>query len=339
MCDFSCVPEPQTQPATPKRVFITGALGLIGRRLASRYRDAGSEVSGVDVRADPELGVVAGDLTAHGPWEAAAEGAELVIHTAARLGMENDPHGFWRVNVMGTRNALDAAIRGGAGRFVHVSSIVAFGFDIPEEVDERHPVRPNGVPYVDTKVASEQVVLQTHGAREVGCTIIRPGDVYGPGSHFWTLTPVREIARRRLILPAMGRGTMSPVFVDDLVEGIMLAAAEEHAVGEVFTLSGGRDVEAREFFGHYARMLGKERVPVAPTPVVAALAGALHHAGRLRGAAPEVTPAAVRYLARSGTYSIEKARSVLGYQPSTELDEGMRRCEEWLRAEGVLGSG
>jgi nucleoside-diphosphate-sugar epimerase len=327
------------QSAIPKRVFITGALGLIGRRLAQRYRDAGAEVRGVDVRPQPELGVVAGDLAARGSWEQAAAGAELVVHTAARLGMDDDPEGFWRVNVVGTRNALDAAVRGGARRFLHVSSIVAFGFDVPRDVDERHPVRPNGVPYVDTKVASEQVVLQAHGAGEIACTIVRPGDVYGPGSHFWTRTPVRELSRRRIVLPAMGRGTMSPVFVDDLVEGVMLAAADEGAAGEVFILSGGHDVEAREFFGHYVRMLGRERVPVAPTPLVLAIAATLERAGRLRGSTPEVTPAAVRYLARSGTYSIDKARKTLGYRPGVDLDHGMRRCEEWLRAEGLLGGG
>ncbi len=325
------------QPAVPKRVFITGALGLIGRRLASRYRDAGSEVSGVDVRAEPELGVVAGDLTTRGAWEEAAAEAELVIHTAARLGMDIDADGYWRVNVMGTRNALDAAVRAGAERFVHISSIVAFGFDTPEDVDERHPVRPNGVSYADTKVASEQVVLQAHAAGEIEATIIRPGDVYGPGSYFWTHFPVRELARGRLILPAMGRGVMSPVFVDDLVEGIVLAAADEHARGEIFVLSGGHDVEARDFFGHYARMLGKDRVPVAPTPVVVAIAAVMERVGRLRGSPPEVTPAAVRYLARSGSYSIDKARSVLGYQPAVGLDQGMELCERWLREQRLLG--
>ncbi len=110
---------------------------------------------------------------------------------------------------------LDAAAKAGAERFVHLSSVVAFGFDYPEGVDEGHPLRTNGAPYVDTKVASEQVVLQAHAAGEVDCTIIRPGDVYGPGSYFWTVTPVREIAAHRAILPAMGRGEVSPVFVDD----------------------------------------------------------------------------------------------------------------------------
>jgi nucleoside-diphosphate-sugar epimerase len=333
---IGAVSKPPTKPAVPKRVFITGALGLIGRRLAARYREAGSEVSGLDLRPERELGVVAGDLTTRGEWEQAAEGVELVIHTAARVGMEIDPHSFWRANVVGTRNALDAAIRVGAERFLHFSSIVAFGFDVPANVDERHPVRANGVSYVDTKVAAEQVVLQTHGAREVACTIVRPGDVYGPASHFWTHTPVKELARRRIILPAMGRGMMSPVYVDDLVEGTVLAAAAPDAIGQVFTLSGGHDVEAREFFGHYSRMLGKDKVPVAPTPVVLAIATVLDRAGRLFGANNVVTPAAIRYLCRSGTYSIEKARTVLGYSPSVDLDEGMRRCEEWLRAEGIL---
>lgn len=325
-----------SMPAIPKRVFITGALGFVGRRLMERYREAGSEVAGLDVRADPDLAVVAGDITTRGSWEEAALGADVVIHTAARLGMHLDPETFWRVNVLGTRNALHAAVGAGATRFVHFSSIVAFGFDVPKNVDESHPVRPNGVSYVDTKVASEQVVLQSHAADELDCTIVRPGDIYGPGSHFWTVTPVRELAARRLALPAMGRGYMSPVYVDDLVEGVMLAATHDRGAGGVFTLSGGHDVETREFFGHYARMLGRKRVPVAPTPVVVAMAAALERAARLRGSITEVTPGAVRYLVRTGTYSIERARSRLGYSPAVGLAEGMDRCERWLRAEGLL---
>jgi nucleoside-diphosphate-sugar epimerase len=320
---------------SPRRVFITGALGLIGRRLAERYRAAGTEVGGVDLRADPELGVVAGELAEPRGWQDAARDAELFVHTAARVGMRGGAGEFWRVNVLGTRRALDAAVHAGASRFVHFSSIVAFGFDYEGVVDERYPVRPNGVPYVDTKVASEQAVLQAHAAGEIACTVVRPGDVYGPGSHFWTVTPVREIAARRIVLPAMGRGLVSPVYVDDLVEGVMRAGARPEGEGQVFTLSGGADVETRDFFGRYARMLGRKGVPAAPTAVVVAMAGTIGRATSRFGES-EVTPGAVRYLARRTRYSIEKARKLLDYEPPTDLDEGMRRSEEWLRSEGLL---
>lgn len=319
--------------ATPRSVFITGALGLIGRRLAERYREAGAEVRGMDVRADPAAGVVAGDLTVPGAWQDAAADSELFIHTAAILGMtRTEEDKFWRVNVLGTRHALDAAARNGVRRFVHFSSIVTFGFDYPDGVDERYPLRPNGVSYVDTKVAAEQAVFAAHAGGEVPCTIIRPGDVYGPGSYFWTATPVREIKRRRIVLPAMGRGHLSPVYVDDLVEGVMRAAAHPEGEGQAFTLTGGVGVETRDFFGRYARMVGRKGVPVAPTRVVVALAATI---GRLSGGG-EVTADAIRYLARKGTYSIDKARSLLGYEPAVDLDEGMRRSEQWLRGEGLL---
>jgi nucleoside-diphosphate-sugar epimerase len=319
--------------AAPRSVFITGALGLIGRRLAERYRESGADVHGMDVRADPAAGVVAGDLTVPGAWQDAAADSDLFIHTAAILGMtRTEEDRFWRVNVLGTRHALDAAARNGVRRFVHFSSIVTFGFDYPDGVDERYPLRPNGVSYVDTKVAAEQAVFAAHASGEVPCTIIRPGDVYGPGSYFWTATPVREIKRRRFVLPAMGRGHLSPVYVDDLVDGVMRAAARPEGEGQAFTLTGGARVETRDFFGRYARMVGKKGVPVAPTPVVIALAVTV---GRL-SAGGEVTADAIRYLARKGTYSIEKARSLLGYEPAVDLDEGMRRSEQWLRGEGLL---
>ena len=89
-----------------------------------------------------------------------------MLHTAARVSFGSGLERFWHANVAGTRHALDAAVAAGARRFLHLSSVTVFGFDFPDGVDERHPVRPNGVPYVDTKVASEQVVLQAHAEGE-----------------------------------------------------------------------------------------------------------------------------------------------------------------------------
>lgn len=321
-----------TAASSPRHVCITGALGFIGRRLAAHYRAAGVRVTGVDLRAEPALAVLAGDLTAPGDWQRAFAGADLVVHTAALVGMGSDEAAFWRANCLATRHVLDAAAAAGVGRLVHLSSIVAFGFDYPDGVDERYPLRPNGVPYVDTKIASEQLVLQAHAAGEVPCTIVRPGDVYGPGSHFWTLSPLRTIAAGRMVLPAMGQGHLSPVFVDDLVDGIVRAGGAPEAAGHIFTVTGGDTITANVFFGHYARMLGKTSVPVAPTALVVALAATV---GRLLGDS-DVTPAAARYVARRGGYSIAKARARLGYSPAVDLAEGMRRIEAWARASGIV---
>src|SRR3954454_11661744 len=112
----------------PSKVFISGALGFIGSVLADRYRAEGAEVRGVDVRADETLGVVAGDVAEEGDWQRQADGCDLVIHTAAYVGFGGELDEVWRTNVLGTRRALDAAARGGAKRFVHFSSITAFGF-------------------------------------------------------------------------------------------------------------------------------------------------------------------------------------------------------------------
>ena len=319
------------------RICITGASGFIGRVLAEHWRATGAEVVGVDRVEDPERGVVAGDVSQPGAWQRSAEGCDLVVHTAALVGMPSDESGFWEVNVRGTRLALEAARDAGARRFVHLSSVVTFGLDFPDNVDERWPVHPTGVAYADTKIAAEQVVLQAHSAGEAQVTVIRPGDVYGPGSRPWTVMPVELLKGRRFALPARGRGIHSPVYVDDLANGIIAAAGADTAAGEVITLSGGVGVETRDFFRYYARMLGRDGVPTVPTSIALAAAAAQDQVSRLRGRVNEVTPNGVRYLAqRRGTYGIAKARELLGWTPAVGLDEGMSRTEGWLRDQGML---
>ncbi|GAA4946860.1 NAD-dependent epimerase/dehydratase family protein [Actinoplanes utahensis] len=318
------------------KVFITGAGGFIARALTARLRAAGHTVGGVDLRPDDAGGIVAGDITADGPWQRAMTGADLVVHTAAVVSNAVGLDGQWRVNVAGTRTVLDAAVRAGATRFVHLSSIRAFSdLGFPDGVTEDHPVRPDGNPYVDTKIAGEQVVLQAHAAGEIAATIVRPGDVYGPGSRPWTVLPVQLIKKNRFLLPAMGNGVFSPVYVDDLVTGLELAMSPP-ADGQIFTLTGGVGVPCREFFGHYYRMLGRRGPLVAPTAAAVAVAEAMGRAIRLTGGPTEVNAISMRYFARTGTYSIAKARHLLGYEPAIDLTEGMSRTGRWLRAQGLV---
>ncbi|MFC4069652.1 NAD-dependent epimerase/dehydratase family protein [Actinoplanes subglobosus] len=319
------------------RVFLTGANGFIARATAVHLQKQGHEVYGVDLRADEPAGVLAGDITADGPWQDVITGADVVIHTAAVVSNAVGLDGQWTVNVAGTRKVLDAAIAGGVTRFVQLSSIRAFSdVGFPDGVTEDHPVRPDGNPYVDTKIAGEQVVLQAHAEGRIAATVIRPGDVYGPASRPWTVLPVQLIRKYQFLLPAMGNGIFSPVYVDDLVDGLVRAALSPAGAGHVFTLTGGVGVPCREFFGHYYRMLGRRGPLVAPTPVAVGVARAAGRLITLTGAETEVNAISMRYFTRTGTYSIAKARRLIGYSPQVNLTEGMARTETWLRAEGLI---
>ena len=316
------------------RVFITGASGFIGRALAERYAAEGHEVCGCDLQADAARDIVAGDVAIPGAWQDHAAGCELVIHTAAtvsfRLERRED---IWRSNVLGTANALAAAERAGARRFVHFSSVTAFGFDFPDQVEETYPVHNTYVPYPDSKIASEQVVLQAHVEGRVPCTIVRPGDVYGPRARAWAMVPAQLIRARRFSLPGGGYGLHSPVFIDNLVDGVIAAAASEAAVGQIFTLSDGIGVPYREFFAPYAELVGR-RLITTPTPVALGFAAVVQQVAKLSPGDNDINPGSVRYLLRSGTYSIQKARRVLGWEPRVGLEDGLARTVDWLREQG-----
>jgi nucleoside-diphosphate-sugar epimerase len=322
-------------PAVPGHVFITGANGFIARAIAERLRDLGAKVSGVDLQADAQHDVVAGSTLEPQAWAERLEGANAVIHTAAIVSNAASVDQAWEVNVLGTRRTLAAAAEAGVGRFLHLSSIMAFGFDYPDGVDETYPVRvTGGHSYPDTRVNSEAVVLAAHAAGEIDCTVVRPGDVIGPGS-VWVREPLRLAKARQLVLPAGGRGIFTPIFVDNLVDGILLALASQAAVGQIYTLTDGLDIEAREYFGRIAAMAGG-RVTTLPTAVALPLTSVVGTVTRRLGGRSELTAATMHMLARNGGYSIEKARSQLGFEPRVGFDEAMATCEAWARAEGLI---
>jgi len=297
------------------QAVITGAQGFIGRALMAALPGA----VGIDM-AD-------GDITEPGSWQDKVRG-DVVIHTAAAVGMPRQAGHFWRVNVLGTRNVLQAAIANGVPRVVLFSSVTVFGNDFPDQVGEDYPTRPTGVPYADSKIAAEHLCLITPG---IDVVIVRPGDVYGPGSRPWTLLPVEMIRSRQVAVPTTG--LHSPVHVDDVVAGTVAAAGSTDAVGHIITLSGGVGVPTGEYFDHYARMLGRRRVPRVPRSVMLAATTAANRVGLL----PDLSPAGVRYLAdRRGTYSIAKAERLLGWRPQVGLAQGMARTQQWLSDGGLL---
>jgi len=332
----------------PGRVFVTGANGFMGRALCERYRSAGVEVAGVDVVADPDRGVVAGDVTDPSTWSSTVKGADVVIHTAAIVSNNIPTERAWAINVVGTQRVLDVATDVGAGRFVQISTmgVTRFAHMHPDasrsvlpgrELDERWPLMPTGNPYTDTKIAAEHLVLSAHAAGTQSCTVIRPADVYGPGCRPWVLEPIAAMRANRFLLPVRGRGLFTPVHIDDLVDGVVRAANHPAAAGQIFNLGGEVPVTTSEYFGYLWAMLGRAGEPrSAPTAVAVAAAEAARIVAVLRRRHTELGRGVMAMLAKTRGVSNDKAHHVLGWYPRVGLDEGMRGVEAWLRAEGLL---
>src|SRR4051812_15851876 len=295
------------------RVAVTGAGGFIGRALCERLHAEGALVTGIDVD-DSLAGRVRAARAEFRPCDtsdadgirAAMDGAELVVHAAALVTDWGPMEDFVRVNVRGTHNVLEAARMLRCRRIVHLSSVASWGYEHRMALDEDAQPRPCGIPYIDTKAASDALAIGRARAGEP-IAVVRPGDVYGPRSTPWSVRPLEGIKTRRFMLVGKGEGLMTPVYVDDLVEAIALALTTLEARGQAFTVWDGSAVTCAEFFGSYARMLGRDGIPRAPRPV-ASVAGALQEAvARFTRKPPAFTRNAITFVSRKAAYSNRRA--------------------------------
>lgn len=289
---------------------MTGAAGFIGGAVCGALRSGGRSVVEVDLP-----GVDVADSAAVGR---ALKGCDAVVHCAAIVGEFPGMARFVRVNVVGTRNVLDAI---GSGRAVCLTSVAVWGYDFRADVPEESPPRPCGNPYIDTKGAAETLALLR------GATCVRPGDVYGPGSGPWVIRPLAAMRRGLFALPGRGDGLITPVYVDDLVDAIIRALDTPAAAGRAYTVWDGVAVTAREFFTHHAGWLGQSGVRCVPRPL-AFLGAALPGNG--------TSPAALRFVSRRAVYPNARAREELGWSPAVGLAEGMARTREWAASAGLL---
>jgi nucleoside-diphosphate-sugar epimerase len=319
-----------------KKVFITGANGFIGKTFAAFLKKKGIASCGIDFVANPDANVIAADLFEVDKWRPMLEGCDAVLHAAAVVSNAHSEDETWRVNVLGTQAVLDAASRSAnTRRFVHLSSVAALGYEHEGCMDESFALRACGQPYRDTKIASEHLALNYHTSGKMDTCIIRPADVYGPGSRPWVVLPVEEMKKKKFMVPS--EGMFGPVYIDDLIEGIYLATIKPEASGQVFILSGFGEVTNLEYFGHLASMVGLKKVPNLPAKLAIAGTTVFEKAVHLVGKTTEINPLTMTMLSRpSADYSHAKATKLLGYKPAVTLEEGMQRCRAWLREQGMV---
>lgn len=321
-------------------VLITGINGFIASHLAERLRGQGVPVRGTARRlpaayflAEQGAEIVPADLHDEAALYFGARNCRAVVHAAAWTGgPELTPNDGYAANVEGTARVLEAARKAGVGRFIYISSVAVYGLNRSPLVDETAPTPPVGQAYPDSKIAAEKLVL----ASGLPYVIIRPASTYGPRGAAWTLALLNQIRSGRLVLLGPDAGLVTPGYIDNVIDGLLLALDHPAALGQAFNLCDDRAVTYRQFYLAYAVMLGKDRLPTVPALAARAVRlGPARLLRRLLGR-PSVGPWSLHFRFNPSQFSVAKAQRLLGYQPAVDFGEGMRRTEAWLRSSGYL---
>ncbi len=310
-----------------KRVLVTGAGGFIGSHLVERLVQLGAEVTGVvhynalgmrglldrlGLHEQQRIRVVLGDLREADSLDEAMEGQEVVFHLAAIIAI---PYSYLRPehvvgnNVRVTLNVLQAARRHKVARIVHTSSSEVYGTARTVPIDEDHPLQAQS-PYAASKIACDMLAQSFHLSYDLPVVTLRPFNTFGPRQSARAIVPT--IITQALTRSAVHLGNLNPArdfnYVADTVEGFILAAGEEKAVGGVINIGSGRQISVGDLAKTILALAGRE-VPIVCDDE------------RIRPDNSEV-----ECLCADNT----KAREILGWHPEHSLRSGLSETIAWL---------
>ncbi|MBW4686066.1 MAG: NAD-dependent epimerase/dehydratase family protein [Komarekiella atlantica HA4396-MV6] len=320
-----------------KKLLISGTSGFIGLRAAELALAQGMKVCGLqhctdEAKKAQELGfeVILGSITDPAIAQKACQGVDIVLHTADMANESASLERFREVNVGGTVNMAKAAKNAGVKTFVHLSSVMVYGFNYGDRITELGPLSGENNSYCQTKIEAEEAILQLNAPPDFGIIIIRPGDVYGPGSIPWVVQPILLMRQKLFFYANDGRGVINHLYVDNLIDAIFLAI-EKETYGEIFNITDGQKTSWKEYFTRLAEMAGVSIPHSLPKEELKVLAQLRYQGRKLFGKKVDILPESIDFISRPYAYSIAKAETTLGYKPKIDLKEGMQRTKEWLQ--------
>jgi len=310
------------------KVLVTGGAGFIGSRLADKLLEraslvvvydnfddfyAGKENNVAHNLRNPKYRLIKADILDYETLLRVMKEVDVVFHEAAQPGVRfslENPLKTNRVNVEGTLNVLMAAKQTGVKKVVYASSSSVYGTPKYVPMDEGHPKNPSS-PYAVSKLVAEEycrVFSEVYGLEIVS---LRYFSVYGPRQR--PDQAVRAFAERIArgqppIVYGDGSQTRDFTYVDDVVEATIKAAEVDDIGGEVFNIGFGRETSIKDLVHKLIKLMEVE--------------------GKVE---PEFKPSYKGDFPRTLADN-SKARRVLGWEPTTSLDEGLRLFLEWFKS-------
>ncbi|MEO8710751.1 MAG: SDR family oxidoreductase [Parafilimonas sp.] len=322
-------------------IFITGATGYIGNNLAKKLAEEGNVVHALcrnestKVLKHENIQIFKGDITDIASIQKAMEGCEQVYHLAAYARVwAKDPSTYYTLNVEGAKNIFDIARNTGIQKIVFTSTGGTLGPSGNKPVEEKD--KRIGEPFTEyevSKTEAETLCLDYCKKYDMNIVIVNPPRVYGPGiiteSNVVTRLIKLYMAGKWKVMPGDGKRTGSYVYIDDVVNGHILAMQNGRS-GQRYSL-GGENVSYIDFFNLLAKLTGKKiSLLKLPKWLMMLTGNILQLHTKLTGKPPLLTPPWIRKYYYDWSISSEKAKRELGYT-FMPFKEGLQKTIDWLK--------
>ncbi len=318
--------------------LVTGATGLLGSHIAEQLRRHGRPVRalvrpGSDIQSLSSLGVdlMTGDLTDRSSLDRACRGVTTVYHSAAKVGDWGPWESFQRITIDGTDNLLKAAVLAKVKRFIHISSISAYGYVDGKGLvlDETAPLGQNlyrWAYYSRSKVEAERLVWEAHNGGKLKVTVIRPSWLYGERDRATMGRLIASIRSRQIKLLGRGDNRLSLTHAANVADACILAADSDKAVGEAYNCSNDGQITQKQYFDLIASTLNEPPIERSvPYPIARFAAFCLECVGHLFKLTkpPLVTRYSAWLMGRHSFFENHKIREQLGWSPRISYEEGI----------------
>ena len=278
---------------------------------------------GVDVRR--------GDLTQPQSLRGICDGGiDTVFHLAGRV-LDWGPRHLFYSSIYDATGYLMRESIGKASRFVYISSIAALGFARHlKGLKESDAAIKCGLFYGDAKLDTEKLIMSAHLAGSIACTIIRPSNVTGPGS-IW----VRDVAEKMLSMPVPfidgGRYSASLIYVDNLVDGIILAGSKDIAIGKTYHLRDDWNVTWKQYLTDIGDMIGKKPPYSIPYRIARTGAWVCEMLLAPMNIRPPATRLVIDTMGRDMDVDNSLAKHELGWKTKVSYEEAMLKIGPWVK--------
>jgi len=339
------IPRPGEE-LSGQEVLVTGATGFVGNHLTRRLIDIGASVR-ILVRksSNPELvseleqvgaRIYYGDVSDQDSVNEAVEGVSYIFHIAALFRQAKfDDSVYYDVNVEGVRHIINAAEANNVERLVHCSTIGVHSHIVNPPADETEAYRPADI-YQVTKCEGEKLAKEAFAAGRVKGAIIRPAMIWGEGDTR-ILKLFKGVSRRKLPIIGDGKTMTHWIYVHDLVDGFILAAIREAAIGQVYIIAGEKAVPLEELVERVAECAGTKPLPVKIPACPVQLAGSITEAiCRPFGIEPPLYRRRVDFFTKDRHFDITKAKTELGFRPRNTFEQEVSNIYNWYEEQGWL---